>query len=269
MEDWEDAATKQKQFRAKKARTELRNCIISLLNSSIIDVDRLDYIIRDAATIGFKNVQIDYNRLLTGMRIVEYEGSFCIGYHKSALSVIESAVYAHDAEKKWVQSHPSILYEMEALKNAMSTLTAKFASDTDPNPIFCYEALTDAGKVLEIPVPLLTEEADALMAKNSFLTPEAQELHKANKLLRTDHMIGGTHLAYVRQYPLSLLADEDFLHLMKQFCKDDFGYEYFARNQRRHAVWKSEAEFRALFRDEMGSKATQVFENDFMNLVKS
>lgn len=61
MEDWDDAATKQKQFRAKKTRTELRNCIISLLNSSIIDVDRLDYIIRDAATIGFKNVQIDYN----------------------------------------------------------------------------------------------------------------------------------------------------------------------------------------------------------------
>lgn len=38
---------------------------------------------------------------------------------KNALSVIESAVYAHDAEKKWVQSHPAILYEMETLKSAM------------------------------------------------------------------------------------------------------------------------------------------------------
>lgn len=93
---------------------ELLNCVISLLNSSIIDVDRLDYIIRDSATIGFKNAQVDYVRLLAGLRIVEYEvqsennkdGSYktsrkklCIGYHKSALSVIESAIYAHDTEK--------------------------------------------------------------------------------------------------------------------------------------------------------------------------
>lgn len=57
--------TKQREkYKVNKTEIELLNCIVSLLNSSIIDVDRLDYVIRDAATIGFKNVQIDYMRLL-------------------------------------------------------------------------------------------------------------------------------------------------------------------------------------------------------------
>lgn len=32
--------------------------------------------------------------------------------NESALSVIESAIYAHDTEKKWIQGHPAILYEI-------------------------------------------------------------------------------------------------------------------------------------------------------------
>lgn len=68
---------------------------------------------------------------------------------------------------------------------------------------------------------------------------------------------------------MSLLADEDFLYLMKQFCKDGLGYEYFARNRRRMAVWKSEAEFRALFQERIGDSSTTIktLEADFESLV--
>lgn len=195
-------------------RVELLNCVVSLLNSSIIDVDRLDYIIRDAATIGFKNAQVDYTRLLKGLRIVNDQGKLRLGYHKSALSVIESAVFAHDAEKKWVQNHPAILYEMEILQSAMARLTERFRKEDDPTPIFCCQALTEEGKLLTCPGPEEGAPEDAV--------------------------------------PVRLLADEDLLYLMKRYCKDELAGEFFARNRWRHAAWKSEAECRALFQANIG-----------------
>ena len=269
-EDERNKRIKQiQETKSRKAKIELLNCIISLLNSSIIDVDRLDYIIRDAATIGFKNAQVDYMRLLNGMRIVTNEKSLCIGYHKSAISVIESAIYAHDAEKKWVQGHPSILYEMEALKNAMGTLTNIFSSDADINPIFCLDALTEKGKTLELRQPIFSEKAHQLLQEGQLWSTAAQALSNDKELFHKDSLVDTKSFSFVQQYPISLLADEDFLYLMKQFCKDGLGYEYFARNRRRSAVWKSEAEFRALFQERIGdnSKAIQTLESDFENLV--
>lgn len=262
--------TKEKTaYKARKKEVELLNCVISLLNSSIIDVDRLDYVIRDAETIGFQNAKVDYVRLLKGMRIVQYKDCFCIGYHKSALSVIESAVYAHDAEKKWVQSHPSILYEMEALKSAMSALTSRFSSESNQNPLFCYESLTEKGTTLMLSVPLLSDEATSLMKKDKLWTQEAKNLAETNKVFAENSGVDGHRCIAIQEYPVSLLADEDFLYLMKQFCKEGLGYEYFARNARRLAVWKSEAEFRALFQKRIGddTDSTIELENDFEDLM--
>ena len=271
---------RREAYRKRKKEVELLNCVINLLNSSTIDVDRLDYIIRDSATIGFKNAQVDYKRLLEGMRIVEYENpserdkhkktgkkKLCVGYHKSALSVLESAIYAHDAEKKWIQGHPSILYEMAALQNAMGTLTHLFSSDKDLNPIFCYESLTEAGKELLFHVPLLDDEAKKLWDKDELFTPVAKTLLGQNKLF--SQYINVTNLSIMAQFPLNLLADEDFLYLMKVFCKDGLGYEYFARNKRRFPAWKSEAEFRALFQERIGddSKSIKTLEDDFEGLA--
>ena len=263
------ATEKLNAYKSKKTQVELLNCVISLLNSSIIDVDRLDYIIRDAATIGFKSVQVDYMRLLDGMRIVTYEKQHRIGYHKNAISVIESAIYAHDAEKKWVQSHPSILYEIEALKNAMGSLTSMFATIEDPNPLFCYEALTETGKTLDVKSPLFSEEAQSLIERSNLWTTDAAKLVTDGKLFADNPSIkiDGTHIAY--RHPITLLADEDFLYLMKQYCKEGLGFEYFARNRRRAAVWKSEAEFRALFQMRIGdgTVAIKTLESGFESLV--
>lgn len=45
---------------------------------------------------------IDYQRLLSAIYVVNYNGAYQIAYKKNALSVIENVVYAHDAEKKWI-----------------------------------------------------------------------------------------------------------------------------------------------------------------------
>lgn len=265
----EEKLKKRAEQKSRNKAIELCNCVISLLNSSIIDVDRLDYIIRDSATIGFKNAQVDYMRLLTGLRIVKFDNKLCIGYHKNAISVIESAVYAHDAEKKWVQGHPTILYEMDAIKNAMSTLTNIFSSTSDINPLFCYDALTEEGKDLKITKPLFSESAVKLLEQQNLLTEDACHLLERGELFNSEVNIDFASGTIEQVYHVSLLADEDFLHLMKQFCKDGLGYEYFARNKRRTAVWKSEAEFRALFQEQIGDNthAIQKLEQGFESLV--
>ena len=47
----------------RKIICQLRNCIIKLLNG-IIDVDNIDYSVRDATASGYKSAQVDYERLL-------------------------------------------------------------------------------------------------------------------------------------------------------------------------------------------------------------
>lgn len=107
-------------------RSDFLDCLIALLNSSLVDVDRLDYLMRDAFTTGFNTMMIDYCRLLKGLRIEVDEGGCRLVYTKGAISILENVIYAHDSERKWVQNHPSILYEMHLLKRAMRNVRAKY-----------------------------------------------------------------------------------------------------------------------------------------------
>jgi HD superfamily phosphohydrolase len=50
---------------------QIKNCFIQLLNSKSIDVDKLDYIVRDAILSGLDNTSIDIDRLLESLTIIE------------------------------------------------------------------------------------------------------------------------------------------------------------------------------------------------------
>lgn len=50
--------------------SSIKNCIISLLNSSTIDVDGLDYIVRDSQMSGVSTFNIDYQRILNSFTIL-------------------------------------------------------------------------------------------------------------------------------------------------------------------------------------------------------
>lgn len=170
------------------------NCIISFLNSSIIDVDRLDYLIRDAYLTGFDTISIDYERLLRSINIVLYKNSYEVVYAKSAISVIENVVYAHDAERKWIQNHPVVQYESYLLRNIIDALAEKYHD----KKLFSYESLTVEGNPLN------------------------------------------------DEYRISLLSDSDIVFLMKNM-KNASVDEYFQRQLRRHPLWKSEPEYKAIF----------------------
>ncbi len=179
----------------------IKNCYISMLNSKVIDVDRLDYLIRDSYTSGFETVDIDYERLLNSLTIKEYMDKPCLVYNKGAVSIIENVVYAHDAEKKWIQNHPIVLYEAYIIKHILENLEQKI----------------NKGK-------------ERLFSEKS-LSEQGQNLKDKTKV--------------------SLLCDDDIIYLCKNKYSDEISKELFARNIRRHPVWKSEAEYKAYVSDNM------------------
>ena len=191
------------------------NCMISLLNSAVIDVDKLDYLIRDAYITGFDTVFIDYVRLLLSVKLRKEEQKYQVVYTKSAINVIENVVYAHDAERKWIQNHPVVQYEAYLLQSAIEALKNKY---THVN-LFSYEALTEEG--IEI----------------------------------------------FDDYKISLLCDADITFLMKNLDNDS-EKEYYQRKDRRHPLWKSEAEYKAIFNVGYTDRIFEIVENGLEGLCK-
>ena len=181
-----------------------------MLNSKVIDVDKLDYLIRDAYTTGFATVAIDYERLLGALTISEEEGRFEIAYYKDAVSVIENVVYAHDSERKWIQNHPAVIYETFILQRMMDFLCEQI--EDDDKRLFCLESLGTEGQILRNGISI------------------------------------------------RLLCDDDIIYLTKNIFKNDFTNEYFNRIERRHPVWKSEAEYKAVFMKKAGGEIYENFE---------
>ncbi len=58
------------KYKEKDIVDALKNCIITLLNSSTIDVDGLDYIVRDAQMSGINTNNIDYQRILNAFSVL-------------------------------------------------------------------------------------------------------------------------------------------------------------------------------------------------------
>ena len=204
------ADTEQKEFFARcitgyqysdiqSEENNLKNCFISMLNSKVIDVDKLDYLIRDAYITGFDTVNIDYERLLTAITVAKDTDKYKIAYEKNAVSVIENVIYAHDAERKWIQTHPVVLYETYILQHAMSHLSEKM--DGNGKRLFSLESLSITGQQFDNGICI------------------------------------------------SLLCDDDIIFFMKNMYNSELSQEYFERRERRHPVWKSEAEYKVFLLD--------------------
>lgn len=192
------------------------NCLISFLNSSVIDVDKLDYLIRDAYITGFDTINIDYKRLLTSINVKKINGTYEVVFMKGAISVIENVVYAHDAERKWIQNHPIVQYEGYLLKNIIMELNKKYSG----KHLFSYKALTRSGITLS------------------------------------------------KKYRVSLLCDADIIFLLKNLEGNTNVKELFDRSSRRHPIWKSESEYKALFDTCFNNQTYDVLDTEMDDLFK-
>ena len=153
----------------------IKNCFISMLNSKVIDVDKLDYLIRDAYITGFDTVNIDFERLLSSVTISKENGKYKIAYYKNAISVIENVVYAHDAERKWIQTHPVVLYEAYILQHIISYLSEKI--DDNDKKLFSLESLSKKGQQFKngLSISLLCDDDIIYLMKNSFHSQLCEE----------------------------------------------------------------------------------------------
>lgn len=210
-------------YRQPENNQDIWNCLIRLLNSNVIDVDKLDYLIRDAYITGFDTVKIDYIRLLGALRLMKNKknNAWELVFHKSALSVIQNVVFAHDAEKHWIQNHPVVLYEGYILKHAISHVNECFASAK--NKLFSYESLTATGNQLDenIHISLLADDDLVYLMKNICSDDTTKEYFNRQRRRHPAWKSEAEyrHLFYVRHGECSDLTEyiEDEIDRLSQF----------------------------------------------------
>lgn len=127
----------------KTPLSQIKNAFIQLLNSSCIDVDKIDYLLRDAYVTGFETISIDYIRLLSNVEIRKFDDKLNLVFNKRALSVLENVVYAHDSERKWIQNHPIVLYESFIVQYAIKSVVDYYAKRKIT--LFSKDALSSEG----------------------------------------------------------------------------------------------------------------------------
>jgi uncharacterized protein len=84
---------------------DIANCLIEILNSDI-DVDKLDYILRDSYMSGAKLVTLDIDRIINSYVI--YRNA--LAFSGQSLSTISNLIFGRDALYVWVYNHHITVY---------------------------------------------------------------------------------------------------------------------------------------------------------------
>jgi HD superfamily phosphohydrolase len=123
----------------------IKNCFIRLLNSTTVDVDKLDYISRDTQMSGFFNVPIDIERLTKSVTAIrENNGYIYPAFRKNALSVIDNVFRAKSEQGLWMVSHPIVAYDSELREECIKRLSNHIHCNYITN-VFSLEALSKSG----------------------------------------------------------------------------------------------------------------------------
>lgn len=202
----------------------IENTVIGMLNGSLIDVDKLDYLLRDAYVTGFNTMVLDVDRLFAGYTIVRYTNSaskpqYVAAYKRGSLSVIENVTFANDLERHWIQNHPAILYDVKLIQRGIELY--------DEYMVNTYK--------------------EKLGSERSIFTKTA--------LSPTGYVDKGI--------PLRLLCDDDIVCFLKNSSENDgVPKQFFNRADRLKPLWKSETEFRHLEDELIGQGIRRSFKNE-------
>lgn len=192
------------EYSSVEIEYQIRNCLTSMLNGSLIDVDKLDYLMRDAYVTGYSTMKIDYERLLSGYvmtKIKKKNGDevFRPAFKKGSLSIIENITYANDLERRWIQSNPTILYDCKLLEHA-------------------------------------------IVRYNRYMITKHENLKKYNNVFNKV-AISKEGFPAEDNVKLRLLCDDDIITFLKNEDDSIIGKHYFSRDIRFKPLWKSEAEY--------------------------
>lgn len=194
----------------------LENRLISLLNGKAIDVDKLDYILRDTWASGVHNTAIDIDRLVASFIFhIDSNRNIKQCFHTSALSVLQNVVDARNYLYKWVYNHHTVLYYSTLLNNSIKKLADKIHKSIDTN-----DSNSDDNKSKD-------HFWNTVFSLQSF-QKQTQINDKLNIYLPTDG---------------------DILFLLKTFLQEiPEVKEIISHAPERIALWKTYAEFKMLFK---------------------
>ncbi len=209
----------------------IENTIIGMLNGSVIDVDKLDYLIRDSYATGFNTMALDVDRLFSGYGISDFTDSSSNkkrvpAYKRGSLSVIENVTFANDLERHWIQNNPTILYDVKLIQLAIESY--------------------DDHMVKEYHSKLGNEKS--IFSKTAISS-------------------NGYHSKGIN---LALLSDDDIVCFLKNEYRDSVvSKQFFDRNQRLKPLWKSEIEFRNLEKEFLGNSVARSFKSTLRAIYKN
>ena len=201
----------------------LENCLISLLNGKAVDVDKLDYILRDTWASGINNTSIDTHRLLSAL---SYDSTMHrLAFRKSGLSVLQSVVDGRNHLHRWVFGHHKVIYNQYLLKTSIEKLTRVLSPSDDPDR-FLQNAFSldtfykdvEVGKGISLYLPT-DHDLTVLLKKYRNEIPEAQEYlfrrHARKALWKTSAEFyclfsrkNADELELIREKAADLLKDE-------------------------------------------------------------
>jgi hypothetical protein len=123
---------------------QVEDCLIRLINGPVIDIDKLDYVLRDTYSSGVNNVSVDMRRLLSALEIVRGPTKLEIAFRKSALSVVKSVVDGRNYLFRWIYCHHTVKYYQTLLYNAVDALGRLLSPPDEPrrflDAVFSREA---------------------------------------------------------------------------------------------------------------------------------
>ena len=197
---------------------EVENLLIKLINGEAIDVDKLDYVIRDTWASGVKNASIDVGRLLDAAAIVVPKKKKPVFiYRSTALSVVQTVIDARNYLYEWIYGHHTVLYYARMLTTLCRNLAWKLQKQN--------------------PRPELDSEKSAKQANEIFA-----------EMFSVEALIDGKE-SFVENYgfPVHALTDGDMMMLFKRYCSETPEYvSYVSHNPIYFPLWKTEAEYRVL-----------------------
>lgn len=123
------------------------NIMIRLLNSPTIDIDKLDYLMRDAYMTGISVYAIDTPRLLQNIRI--NDKTLNVTFNPQALPVIQSIIETRDNMYLWVYNHHIAVYTDFVMQYYIRHLIKNFEDNSglrdtlNPQEYFSCDAIAD------------------------------------------------------------------------------------------------------------------------------
>jgi HD superfamily phosphohydrolase len=92
---------------ASSPEISIKNIMVGLISSDALDMDKLDYIMRDAFYTGINVPQIDTKRLFKNMYI---SWSYKLVYTTKAVPVLQNIIESRDNLYLWVYNHHTVVY---------------------------------------------------------------------------------------------------------------------------------------------------------------